>query len=85
MAKGGTPFISVVLLVAGVALLIWGSNLYGAFGNKLTRAIDGSIDTKTALVLALRAICSLLGLVGLMTKTNRPETGEASGWSETIL
>jgi hypothetical protein len=66
MAKGNSQLVSIILLVIGIALLVWGGNLYGAFGNKLTRAIDGSIDTKTTLVLASGAICSLLGLVKLV-------------------
>jgi len=68
MAKGISQLAAIVLLVAGIALLIWGSDLYGAFGNKLTRAIDGSVDTKTIVVLAAGAICTLLGLTKLKGK-----------------
>jgi hypothetical protein len=65
MAKGNSQLIAIILLVVGIALLVWGSNLYGAFGNTFTRAIDGSTDTKTIVVLASGAVCTLLGLVKL--------------------
>lgn len=65
MAKGNSQLIAIILLVVGIALLVWGSNLYGAFGNTFTRAIDGSTDTKTIMVLASGAVCTLLGLVKL--------------------
>lgn len=65
MAKGTSQLTAIILLVAGIALLIWGSDLYGAFGNKLTRALDGSVDTKTIVVLVAGAVCTLLGLAKL--------------------
>ena len=65
MAKGTSQLAAIILLVAGIALLIWGSDLYGAFGNRITRALDGSVDTKTIVVLAAGAICTLLGLAKL--------------------
>ena len=68
MAKGTSQLAAIILLVAGIALLIWGSDLYGAFGNKLSRAIDGSVDTKTIVVLAAGAVCTLLGLTQLRGK-----------------
>lgn len=68
MAKGTSQLIGIVLLVAGIALLVWGFNLYGSFGNKLTRAIDGSVDGKTVAVLVGGGVCSLLGLFKLVKK-----------------
>jgi hypothetical protein len=65
MATGRSQLTAIILLVAGIALLIWGSDLYGAFGNKVTRAIDGSVDVKTIVVLAAGAVCTLLGLARL--------------------
>jgi len=68
MAKGTSQLIAIILLVAGIALLIWGSDLYGAFGNKVSRAFDGSIDTKTIVVLVAGSVCTLLGLTKLVRK-----------------
>ncbi len=65
MAKGTSQLLAIILLVAGIALLIWGSNMYGAFGNTFTRAIDGSTDAKTIVILVAGAICTLLGLIKL--------------------
>ncbi|WP_020676822.1 DUF3185 family protein [Geopsychrobacter electrodiphilus] len=65
MAKGTSQLMAIILLIAGIALLIWGSDLYGAFGNKLTRALDGSVDTKTIVVLVAGGVCTLLGLAKL--------------------
>jgi len=68
MAKGTSRLIGGVLLIAGVALLVWGFNLYGSFGNKLSRALDGSVDAKTIAALAGGGICTLLGLIKLSGK-----------------
>jgi Protein of unknown function (DUF3185) len=68
MAKGTSQLIGSILLVAGIALLIWGFNLYGSFGNKLSRAFDGSLDAKTVAALAGGGVCTLLGLVKLSGK-----------------
>jgi hypothetical protein len=65
MATGRSQLTAIILLVAGIALLIWGSDLYGAFGNKVTRAIDGSVDVKTIVVLVAGGVCTLLGLARL--------------------
>lgn len=65
MATGRSQLTAIVLLVAGIALLIWGSDLYGAFGSKLTRALDGSVDIKTIVVLVAGGVCTLLGLAKL--------------------
>jgi hypothetical protein len=62
MAAGRSQLIAIILLVAGIALLIWGSDLYGAFGNQVSRTLDGSVDVKTIVVLVAGAICTLLGL-----------------------
>lgn len=65
MAKGTSQLMAIILLITGIALLIWGSDLYGAFGNRVTRALDGSVDSKTIVVLVAGAVCTLLGLAKL--------------------
>jgi len=68
MAKGTSQLIGIILLIAGIALLVWGFNLYGSFGNKLSRAFDGSVDAKTVAVLAGGGLCTLVGLFKLIGK-----------------
>ncbi|HKI51588.1 MAG TPA: DUF3185 family protein [Geothermobacteraceae bacterium] len=60
MATGTSQLIGCVLLIAGIALLIWSFNRYGSFGNKLSRAVDGCVDAKTiaTLAVAASALCS---------------------------
>jgi len=65
MARGTSQRIGSILLIAGIALLVWGFNLYGSFGNKLSRAVDGSVDAKTIAALTGGGIGTLLGLIRL--------------------
>ncbi|HDQ03045.1 MAG TPA: DUF3185 family protein [Deltaproteobacteria bacterium] len=68
MAKKSINKIGLVLLVAGIGLLVWGINLYGAFGNKLARTLTGASTNETMLFLIAGAICTVLGAVILYKK-----------------
>jgi uncharacterized membrane protein YidH (DUF202 family) len=68
MAKKNSSTIGIVLLVAGIALLIWGINLYGAFGNKLARTFTGASTNETMIFLIVGAICAVLGAIILYKK-----------------
>lgn len=68
MAKKNSSTIGIVLLVAGIALLIWGINLYGAFGNKLARTFTGASTNETMIFLIAGAICAVLGAIILYKK-----------------
>ncbi len=68
MAKKNINAVGIILLVIGVALLIWGLNLYGAFGNKLSQAITGTSTNETMLFLISGAVCTVLGAVIVFKK-----------------
>jgi uncharacterized membrane protein len=68
MARKNSSTIGIILLVAGIALLLWGINLYGAFGNKLTRAFTGASTNETMIFLIAGAICTVLGGIILYKK-----------------
>lgn len=61
--------IGVVLLVAGIGLLVWGFNLYGAFDSHVARFFTGSPTDKTVAVLIVGAICTVLGIMQLTSKS----------------
>jgi len=66
MAKKSQQGLYIILLVVGVALVVWGFNEYGAFGNKFARAISGKTSDKVMLMWVAGGALSLFGLVGLV-------------------
>jgi uncharacterized membrane protein len=68
MAKKNSSKIGVILLVVGISLLLWGINLYGAFGNKLARTFSGSSSNETMIFLIAGAVCTVLGAMMLYKK-----------------
>jgi Na+/phosphate symporter len=68
MAKKNTNTIGIILLVAGIGLLIWGINLYGAFGNKLARTLSGASTNETMTFLIAGAVCTVLGALMVFKK-----------------
>jgi hypothetical protein len=68
MAKKNTNTIGIILLVAGIGLLIWGINLYGAFGNKLARTFSGASTNETMTFLIAGAVCTVLGALMVFKK-----------------
>ncbi len=68
MAKKNINAVGIILLVIGIGLLIWGLNLYGAFGNKLSQAITGASTNETILFLISGAVCAVLGAVMIFKK-----------------
>lgn len=68
MAKKNTNAIGIILLVAGFGLLIWGINLYGAFGNKISRTFSGASTNETMTFLIAGAVCTVLGALMVFKK-----------------
>jgi len=68
MAKENSSKIGIILLVVGIGLLLWGINLYGAFGDKFARAFTGSSTNETMIFLIAGAVCTVLGAVMLYKK-----------------
>ncbi|MGD0021766.1 MAG: DUF3185 family protein [Smithellaceae bacterium] len=68
MAKNNSSKIGIILLIVGIGLLLWGINLYGAFGNKLARTFTGASSNETMIFLIVGAVCTVLGAVMLYKK-----------------
>jgi hypothetical protein len=68
MANNNLSKIGIVLLIAGIGLLLWGINLYGAFGNKFARTFTGASTNETMIFLIAGAICTTLGGIILYKK-----------------
>lgn len=66
MAKKKNTILYVVLLVVGVALIAWGFNEHGAFGNQLARTLSGKTSDRVMLIWIAGGALSLFGLVGLV-------------------
>lgn len=56
-------YIGIVLIIVGVALIIWGYNIYDSAGSQLTRAFNGSIPVKAWVGMVGGAICLLTGII----------------------
>ena len=68
MSKKNSKMVGIVLLVVGVALLVWGFDVYGAFGSKLGRAISGDISNKALALFVIGGICSGMGFYKIKGK-----------------
>ena len=68
MSKKSSKMIGIVLLVVGIALLVWGVDVYGAFGSKLGRAISGDISNKALALFIIGGISSGLGIYKILGK-----------------
>lgn len=65
MAKGSginIKIISIALLVIGVGLALWGFQLSGSVGSKITQAITGSDTDKVMTFYILGAVSFFIGL-----------------------
>ncbi len=60
--------IGLILLVAGIALLVWGVSMTRSFQSKISRAFTGSPTDKTMAVLIAGGICTALGAYQLSKK-----------------
>jgi hypothetical protein len=61
--------IGIILLVAGICLLIWGFNLYGAFSSRVARVFTGAPTDKTMTILIAGGVCTALGIFQLARKS----------------
>ena len=60
--------IGVVLLVVGVAFLIWGYNISQSFSGQVSEAFSGSPGDKAMFMYIGGAICAALGIFSLLRK-----------------
>ena len=68
MSSSNSKVFGAILLAAGVGLLVWGFQLYDAFGNKLSRALGEGTSNEAIVALAAGAICAGLGVFALFRK-----------------
>jgi hypothetical protein len=54
-----------VLIVIGVALAIWGYNIYDSAGSKIGRALSGETPVEAWAGMVGGAICLLIGILKL--------------------
>jgi len=58
-------YIGIALIIVGVALAIWGFNIYDSAGSKITRAINGDAPIEAWLGMVAGAICVVIGALKL--------------------
>ena len=54
-------FIGIILVVIGVALAVWGYNIYDAAGSQITRAVSGDTPLEAWAGMVGGAICIVIG------------------------
>ena len=55
--------IGIVLIIAGVALSIWGYNIYDSAGSQLSRALNGETPIEAWAGMVGGTICVIIGIV----------------------
>jgi uncharacterized membrane protein YidH (DUF202 family) len=53
----------IVLIIIGVALTIWGYNIYDAAGSQISRALNGSTPIEAWVGMLGGAICLIVGIL----------------------
>ncbi|MDE8603076.1 DUF3185 family protein [Marinomonas sp. RSW2] len=53
--------LGIILIVAGIALAIWGYNIYDAASSQVTRALSGETPIKAWVGMVGGLICVLVG------------------------
>jgi nitric oxide reductase large subunit len=60
--------ISIVLLIVGIGLAVWGYQVSGSFGSQLNNAINGSPTDKVMMLYIGGAVSFVIGLYLLVRK-----------------
>jgi nitric oxide reductase large subunit len=71
MAKKSNPairIISIVLLITGIGLAVWGYQVSGSFGSQLNNAFNGSPSDKVMMLYIGGAVSFVIGLYLLVRK-----------------
>lgn len=63
--------LSLVLLVIGVALLVWGLNASDSLSSELSEAFQGAPSNKAIFLVAGGALVGIVGLIGLVRPARR--------------
>lgn len=56
-------YIGIVLIVVGVALAVWGYNVYDSAGSQISRALSGDAPIEAWLGMVGGAILTLFGIL----------------------
>jgi len=71
MAKNSNPamrIISILLLITGIGLAVWGYQISGSFGSQLNNVINGSPTDKVMMLYIGGAVSFVIGLYLLVRK-----------------
>lgn len=55
--------IGIVLIIAGVALALWGYNIYDSAGSQVSRALSGDAPIEAWAGMVGGAICLVIGIL----------------------
>ena len=55
--------IGIVLVIGGVALAMWGYNIYDSAGSQISRALNGDVPVKAWAGMVGGAICIAIGVL----------------------
>ncbi len=55
-------YIGIVLIVVGVALAVWGYNIYDSAGSQISRAVSGDTPIESWAGMVGGAICVAIGI-----------------------
>ncbi|MGD2054862.1 MAG: DUF3185 family protein [Gammaproteobacteria bacterium] len=55
-------YIGIILIIAGVALAIWGYNIYDSAGSQVTRALSGDAPVEAWAGMVGGAVCVAIGI-----------------------
>ena len=56
-------YIGIVLIVVGVALVVWGYNIYDSAGSQISRAISGDAPIEAWVGMVGGVICVAIGIL----------------------
>jgi uncharacterized membrane protein YidH (DUF202 family) len=63
--KKSKKIIGIVFIIVGVALAVWGYNIYDSAGSQVSRALSGDAPVKAWIGMVGGAICLAFGIFKL--------------------
>lgn len=54
--------IGVILVIAGIALAVWGYDVYESAGSKITRALSGDTPVEAWIGMIAGGVCIIFGI-----------------------
>lgn len=58
-----TKYIGIILIIIGVALVVWGYNVYDSFGSQVSRTFSGDAPMEAWVGMVGGAICIVIGIL----------------------